>query len=89
MENCKQWPKLSCKPSKWHEGSEAEVPAKNNNAAVATPGMSTRSNGLALKLPTFNWMAQDTYDKLMNFEMEVKIYSWPGFMISVTIRESQ
>ena len=51
---------------------EVSGPNKSNNAAMAVTSMSDKNSRPVLKLPTFNWKAQDEYGELLNFEMEVK-----------------
>ena len=46
---------------------EAEGPTKSRRPVHAV----SRSSGPALKQPTFNWKAQDKYDELKNFKMDV------------------
>ena len=45
---------------------------KRNYEAAAAASMSARTNGPSLKHPIFNWKAQDKYNELLSFEMEIK-----------------
>ena len=57
------------------------------NTVVATPSMSARSIGPALKQPTFNSKAQGRYGELLNFEMEVKnIFKIKSYDICNSVR---
>ena len=47
---------------------EAEDPTKSRRPVHEVP----RTNGSALRKPTFNWKAQDKYNKLHNFKTEVR-----------------
>ena len=55
--------------------TEAAGPTKRDDRTPLTESISTLTSGPALKQMTFNWKAQDNYDKLLSFEMEVKMYS--------------
>ena len=54
--------------------SEAAGP-KRNKAVAMTASMSAGTSGSSLKQPTFNWKDKNEYNELLNFEMEVKIFS--------------
>ena len=55
--------------------SEAAGPMERNNRMPITKCMSARTGGPTLKQPTFNWKSYDRYNKLLNSEVEIKIYS--------------
>ena len=40
---------------------------------AVVPSTSMRGSGPALKQPTFNWKAQDKYNKVLDFEMRVNV----------------
>ena len=54
--------------------SEAAGSTERNEASIIET-VRTRTSGPAFKQLTFNWKAQDKYNELLKFDVEVKIYS--------------
>ena len=55
--------------------SKVVGPAEGTNGKAIAASMIIRASEPSLKQPTFNRKAQDKYNKLLNFEIEVKIFS--------------
>ena len=69
--------------------TEAAGPAKGNSGADVATNMNIRTSGPSSEHQPSNKRFKISINEFVNFEMEVKIFSGPGIMTSVMMRESQ